>query len=94
MGERLILGYLMYRSELVPRKMTWLGLVGGPLIILSGTLVLFGVADQGGALQGIAGLTEGLWELLLGIYATVWGFRAVPILAGLDQPGPEASGRV
>jgi Domain of unknown function (DUF4386) len=81
-GNGLILGYLMYRSELVPRKMTWLGLVGGPLIILSGTLVLFGVADQGGTLQGIAGLIEGLWELLLGIYATVWGFRSSsPILA-------------
>jgi hypothetical protein len=79
-GNGLILGYLMYSSGLVPRKMTWLGLVGGPLIILSGTLVLFGAADQGGTLQGIAGLVEGLWELLLGIYATVWGFRAVPIL--------------
>src|SRR6476660_5846365 len=41
-GNGLILGYLMYRSELVPRRMTWLGLVGGPLIIVSGTLVLFG----------------------------------------------------
>src|SRR5215216_3287168 len=33
-GNGLILGYLMYRSELVPRAATWLGLVGGPLIIL------------------------------------------------------------
>ena len=50
-GNGLILGYLMYKSGLVPRKLTWLGLVGGPLIILSGTLVLFGVADAGGALR-------------------------------------------
>jgi len=35
-GNGLILGYLMYRSGLVPRKMAWLGLVGGPLIIISG----------------------------------------------------------
>ena len=28
-GNGLILGYLMYRSGLVPRRMTWLGLVGG-----------------------------------------------------------------
>ena len=48
-GNGLILGYLMYKSGLVPRKMAWLGLVGGPLIILSGTLVLFDVADKGGA---------------------------------------------
>ena len=35
-GNGLILGYLMYRSGLVPRKMAMLGLIGGPLIILSG----------------------------------------------------------
>jgi hypothetical protein len=80
-GNGLILGYLMYSSGLVPRKMTWLGLVGGPLIILSGTLVMFGVADKGGTLQGIATIPEGLWELSLGIYCTVKGFRpSSPIL--------------
>ena len=80
-GNGLILGYLMYRSELVPRKMTWLGLVGGPLIILSGTLVLFDVADPGGTLQGLATIPEGLWELSLGVYCTVKGFRpSSPIL--------------
>jgi uncharacterized protein DUF4386 len=80
-GNGLILGYLMYRSGLVPRKLCWLGLVGGPLIILSGTLVMFGVADPGGTLQGLATIPEGLWELSLGIYCTVWGFRrSSPIL--------------
>src|SRR5689334_22079762 len=80
-GNGLILGYLIYTSGLVPRKMTWLGLVGGPLIILSGTLVLFDVADPGGTLQGLATIPEGLWELSLGIYCTVKGFRpSSPIL--------------
>jgi hypothetical protein len=74
-GNGLILGYLMYSSGLVPRKMAVLGLVGGPLIIVSGTLVMFGVADPGGPLQGIATIPEALWELLLGIYCTVKGFR-------------------
>jgi len=80
-GNGLILGYLMYKSGLVPRKLAWLGLVGGPLIILSGTLVLFGVADSGGALQGLATIPEGLWELSLGVYCAVKGFRtSSPIL--------------
>jgi Domain of unknown function (DUF4386) len=35
-GNGLILGYLMYRSALVPRPMAMLGLIGGPLIIASG----------------------------------------------------------
>ena len=39
-GNGLILGYLMYRSGLVPRRLAWLGLVGGPLIIVSGTAVI------------------------------------------------------
>ena len=74
-GNGLILGYLMYSSGLVPRKMAMLGLVGGPLIIVSGTLVMFGIADPGGPLQGIATIPEALWELSLGIYCTVKGFR-------------------
>ena len=40
-GNGLILGYLMYSSGLVPRRATWLGLIGGPLIIVSGTAVMF-----------------------------------------------------
>src|SRR3954471_2822282 len=32
-GNGLILGYLMYRSQLVPRGACWLGLIGGPLLI-------------------------------------------------------------
>jgi hypothetical protein len=77
-GNGLILGYLMYRSGLVPRQMAMLGLVGGPLIIVSGTAVLFG-ADT--AIQGPATIPEFLWELSLGIYCAVKGFRpSSPIL--------------
>jgi hypothetical protein len=81
-GNGLILGYLMYASGLVPRKMTWLGLIGGPLIIVSGTLVVFDVTEQGGTLQSLATIPEFLWELSLGVYCTIWGFRRhAPILA-------------
>jgi hypothetical protein len=55
--------------------MAVLGLIGGPLIILWGTLVMFRVVDPGGPLQGIATIPEALWELSLGIYCTVKGFR-------------------
>jgi uncharacterized protein DUF4386 len=84
-GNGLILGYLMYRSELVPRKAAWLGLIGGPLIIASGTAILFTGNDPSSALRGlqsIATIPEFLWELFLGVYCTVWGFRrAAPILS-------------
>lgn len=80
-GNGLLLGYLMYRSQLVPRPMAVLGLVAGPLIILSGIAVMFGVAQQGGPLQSVATVPEFIWELALGIYPLVWGFRAAPILS-------------
>src|SRR5262249_60291452 len=91
-GNGLILGYLMYSSGLVPRRMCWLGLVGGPLVILTGTLVMFGAADAGGSLQGLATLPEGLWELSLGIYCTGWGFqRSAPVLPDDPRPGRPAT---
>ncbi len=90
-GNGLILGYLMYRSELVPRRMTWLGLIGGPLIILSGTLVLFDVIEPGSSAQAIATIPEFFWELSLGIYLIVKGFRPSPITAGLESPAAAAT---
>ena len=81
-GNGLILGYLMYASRLVPRWMAWLGLIGGPLIILSGIGVLFDAWDAGGTVQALATIPEFVWELSLGIYAAVWGFkRDSPILS-------------
>ncbi len=81
-GNGLLLGYLMYRSELVPRRMAMLGLIGGPLIIITGIAAMFGLIQAGGPVQGIATAPEFVWELLLGIYPLVWGFRAAPILRG------------
>jgi hypothetical protein len=81
LGNGLILGYLMYKSELVPRGMAWLGLIGGPLIIISGTAVLFGAIEPGSSAQVIATIPEFFWELSLGIYLMVKGFRFSPILA-------------
>jgi hypothetical protein len=75
-----ILGYLMYRSGLVPRGMAILGLIGGPLIMASGIAIMFDVTERGSALQGIATIPEFFWELSLGIYCIVKGFRPSPIL--------------
>jgi hypothetical protein len=83
-GNGLILGYLLYRSELVPTRACWLGLIGGPLIIVTGTAVLFtgnDPSDSLRSLQAVLTLPEFLWELFLGVYCTFKGFRpASPIL--------------
>ena len=92
-GNGLILGYLMYRSGLVPRRMAWFGLIGGPLVCLSGIAVMFGAFDAGSAAQGIATIPEIIWEAFLGIYLTFWGFKATSVVfdqsrdTGVD-PGP------
>ena len=75
-----ILGYLMYRSELVPRGMTWLGLIGGPLIMVTGILVAFDAIERGGTVQTVATIPEFFWELSLSIYCIVKGFRSSPML--------------
>ncbi len=84
LGNGLILGYLMYRTGLVPRRMAWLGLVGGPLIIVSGTAIMFTGNHPGGTLRGLQGVAtapEFVWELFLGLYCAFKGFRpAAPIL--------------
>ena len=83
-GNGLILGYLMYASGLVPRGMAWLGLIGGPLLLIGNLGVLFDVWEQTSA-AGILVAPEFLWELSLGIYAAIWGFRrSAPILSARE----------
>jgi Domain of unknown function (DUF4386) len=81
-GNGLILGYMMYRTRLVPRPWPWLGIIGGPLLAIAGTIVLFRGGHPSGSLQGFATIPEAAWELFLGVYCTIWGFRReAPILA-------------
>jgi hypothetical protein len=74
-GNGLILGYLMYRSRLVPRGMAMLGLVGGSLICISGSAVILGLIDAGSVWQNVASVPEFCWELSLAVYLIVKGFK-------------------
>ena len=80
-GNGLLLGYLMYKSGLVPRGMAMLGLIGGPLIFVSGIAILFGAFKNGSSAASLLALPEIAWEASLGIYLIVKGFRPSPILA-------------
>jgi hypothetical protein len=74
-GNGLLLGYMMYKTGLVPRGMAMLGLVGGPLIVASGTAVIFGVIEAGSTAQALASMPEFFWELSFGVYLIVKGFK-------------------
>ncbi len=75
----LLLGYLFYRSGLVPRPLAMLGLVGGPMIFASAIAVLFGAYEQTGT-HFIFSLPVIVFEASITIYTIVWGFRPSPIL--------------
>jgi hypothetical protein len=83
-GNGLILGYLMYRSGLVPRRMAMFGLVGGPMLILSFGLILFGVYENGSAPAFLLAVPEIILEGSLGIYCAWKGFRPSPTTRTLD----------
>ncbi len=74
-GNGLLLGYLMYKSGLVPRRMAMIGLIGGPIAFLSATLVLFGVYEQTSGVSFLMTLPEIVWEASFGIYLTFKGFK-------------------
>jgi hypothetical protein len=79
----LLLGYLLYKSRLVPRVLPVLAFIGAPLLLVSDAAVLFGVVERVSALPAIATLPVALFEFSLGVYLTVKGFRPSPITAGM-----------
>ena len=92
-GNGLILGYLMYKSGLVPRRMAMLGLIGGPMLILSFVLILFGVYENGSGPAFLLAIPEIAWEVSIGIYAAWKGFRPSSITRMVDirEPAVEPS---
>ena len=72
-GNGLMLGYMMWVSRVVPRALSVLGLIGGPLIVVSGVLVVLGLVPAGGFVQIIATVPEFFWELFLGLWLVIRG---------------------
>ena len=77
----LFLGYVMYRSGLVPRILPIMGLVGAPLLLASDILIFFGVIDRVSPFAAVAFIPIAVWELSLGVYLTVKGFRPAAVAA-------------
>jgi hypothetical protein len=84
-GNGLLLGWLMLRSGLVPRRLAMLGLAGGALCFAAATGVLFGVYEPQSHAHLLLTLPEIVWEASFGIYLVTRGFRASPILRGSGE---------
>ena len=84
----LLLGYLLYRSRLVPRILPIVAFVGAPLLLANDIAVFFGVYAKGSALDGVAAFPIAAFELAFGIWLIVKGFDpSSPLFA---QPSTDA----
>jgi hypothetical protein len=87
----LLLGYLMYRSGLVPRWMPTLGLIGAPLLFSSSIGTILGINHPMSVWTGIATVPIFVWELSIGLYMTFKGFRPTAPLLTAPPPDPYAA---
>jgi hypothetical protein len=71
----LLLGYLLYRSRLVPRAISTIGLVGGCIMLMSASVIIFGGWTQLSTVGLLLALPVAVFEFSVGVYLTVRGFK-------------------
>ena len=74
-ADTFVLAWLMWRSRLIPRFIAGLGVVGGPLLFVSATAILFGAFQQVSLPGAVAPLPVFAWELGLAFFLILKGFR-------------------
>jgi hypothetical protein len=84
-----LLGFLLYRSRLVPRVLPLVGLIGGPVLLVGDIGTLFGFWGALSPLAGLLALPVALFEFSLGVYLVVKGFNAA---ASAPAPASVAPG--
>jgi Domain of unknown function (DUF4386) len=94
----LLLGYMLYRSRLVPRRLSMIGIVGAPVLVIGYLAILFGGIDQHGALAGLSAVLVAVFEFSLGIWLIVKGFDPEAVAAlerrtALAEQAPTPTGR-
>jgi len=79
--DDLLLGFLLYRSRLVPRVLPVIAFIGAPLLVVSDLGVWFNLWEQTSSVTALAALPVAIFEFALGVYLIVKGFRPSPILS-------------
>lgn len=80
----LLLGFLLYQSRLVPRALSLIGIIGGPILIAGFIAVLFGLIEIDSSLKGLSAVGVALFELSLGVWLVVKGFNSKAV-ASLEK---------
>jgi hypothetical protein len=97
-----LLGWLMYRSGLVPRAISVIGLIGAATFTSYIVGYVMGVTAPGTPWQAIGVAPIFVWELALGLWMTFKGFnRSAPIVVAMaaeagatNSPATPASGPI
>jgi hypothetical protein len=75
----LLLGFMLYHSRLVPRGLSLIGIVGGPILLIGYFAILSGAIGQHAPVAGLFAIPVALFEFSLGVYLIVKGFKPSPI---------------
>jgi hypothetical protein len=71
----LLLGFMLYHSRLVPRGLSLIGIVGGPILLIGYFAILFGLIGQHAPAVGLFAIPVALFEFSFGVYLIVKGFK-------------------
>lgn len=77
----MLLGFLLYQSRLVPRALSMIGIVGGPVLIAGFLAVMFGLVGLDDPLKGLSAIGVALFEFSLGVWLVVKGFNPKAVVA-------------
>ena len=71
-----LLGVMLYQSRLVPRRLSMIGIIGGPLLVVGYLAVMSDTIAQHGGATALFALPVIVFEFSLGIWLIVKGFDA------------------
>ena len=81
----LLLGFLLYKSRLVPRALSLIGIVGAPLLVVGYIAVLFGLIGRLSPLAALSAIPVALFEFSLGVWMVTKGFNPSAITPGFAK---------
>ena len=72
----LLLGFLLYKSRIVPRALAMIGILGILPLVAGYVAMLFGLIERNSPMAGLSAVLVALFELSLGIWLIVKGFNS------------------
>jgi len=72
--DDLLLGFLLFKSRLVPRWLSWMGMLGAFPLLVTDIALQAGVIDRQSALTGLGAVGVAVFEFVLGLYLSFKGF--------------------